>query len=145
MMSRQGMELISDTIKAANLLSRRGGEIASKCKLTSVQQWLILGAIAEANKTSLGDLCQRTMVTKQNITKMIERMKSSGLVTSYQDTEDRRYVYVELTETGRGNLEDLEERLAEMDHKVLSAFTEEELKQFSQLLNKLIHQFKEDI
>ncbi|MFB5678120.1 MarR family winged helix-turn-helix transcriptional regulator [Paenibacillus terreus] len=143
-MSSQGMDVISDTIKAANLLSRRGGEIASKCKLTSVQQWLILGAIAQANKTSLGDLSHRTMVTKQNITKMIERMKSSGLVRTYQDMEDKRYVYVELTETGNEKLEQLEEMLAEMDHKVLSAFTEEELKQFSQFLNKLINQFVED-
>ncbi|QWU13103.1 hypothetical protein SAMN04487895_115104 [Paenibacillus sophorae] len=54
-------------------------------------------------------------------------------------------MYVELTETGSGKLEELEVMLAEMDHQVLSAFTKEELKPFSQLMNKLILQFKEDI
>lgn len=142
-MNHQGMDLISNTFKATNLLSRRGGEIVSKCKLTSVQQWLILSAIAKTDKTSLGDLSARTMVTKQNITKMVERMKGSGLVRTYQGPVDKRYVYVELTPLGNEKLQELEVALTELDNQVVNAFTEEELKQFSQLLNKLIHQFTE--
>jgi DNA-binding MarR family transcriptional regulator len=141
-MQKKEIDIILDTFKATNLLSRWGGKLAAKCDLTSVQQWLILGAIAQPEKTSLGDLTKNTMVTKQNITKMVERMKTSGLVQTYQDSDDKRYVYVELTEKGCERLKQLEDMRTEMDGKLLSTFTEEELKTFSQLLNKLIDQLK---
>ncbi|TDF93824.1 MarR family winged helix-turn-helix transcriptional regulator [Paenibacillus piri] len=142
MKQEPNLDIIMDTFKASNLLSRWGGKLASKCELTSVQQWLILGAIAQPGKTSLGDLTKDTMVTKQNITKMVERMKASGLVLTYQKPGDKRYVYVELTKLGYARLEQLEEMRTEMDGKLLSAFTEEELGTFSRLLNKLIDELK---
>ncbi|WP_240417129.1 MarR family winged helix-turn-helix transcriptional regulator [Paenibacillus periandrae] len=141
-MQNEKMDIILDTFKASNLLSRWGGKLASKCDLTSVQQWLILDTIAQPQKTSLGDLTKNTLVTKQNITKMIERMKASGLVQTNQDADDKRYVYVELTAKGYERLEQLEDMRTEMDGKVLSNFTEEELITFSHLLNKLIDQLK---
>lgn len=60
----------------------------------------------------LGPLCQRDLGRKilkssGNITTVIDNLEKRGLVERRRGGEDRRYVAVHLTETGRGLIEEL--------------------------------------
>jgi len=50
---------------------------------------------------TLGELSRRLMVSNGNVTGLVERLAASGHVQRLPHAEDRRVVYVRLTDSGR--------------------------------------------
>jgi DNA-binding MarR family transcriptional regulator len=50
---------------------------------------------------TLGELSRRLMVSNGNVTGLVERLATSGHVQRFPHPEDRRIVYVRLTDSGR--------------------------------------------
>jgi len=135
--------IVIDIFRSSNLLGRVGGRLASQTGLASVQQWILLDTISQEGEVSLKDLRQNTLVTKQNITGMVERLKQSGYVVAYEDPVDRRVTRVQLTPKGEKVLELLEPLTYESNKKTFSKFTDDELKTFASLLDRLVNDLNE--
>ncbi|MDP4108027.1 MAG: MarR family transcriptional regulator, partial [Bacillota bacterium] len=69
-----------DFFRVSNLLSRYGAKMVADVGLNSIQQWVILRTIIEKGEISIGELKEETLVTKQNMTGMINRLQQSNLV-----------------------------------------------------------------
>ena len=66
----------------------------------SIRQFNILFHLDQEQGLSINDLSRHLLCDKSNTTRLVERMKQDGLVTRERDTQDRRYVSVNLTEKG---------------------------------------------
>jgi DNA-binding MarR family transcriptional regulator len=88
-------------IQLANLLNRRLAPAISRYRITP-QQWGVLSAIAdESAPPTMAEVSRLLMVSKQNITGMITRLETLGLIRRAADPEDLRAVRIQLTRKGQ--------------------------------------------
>lgn len=130
--------IVIDLFRAATLFSRLGGKLASTVGLASVQQWIILGTVAQHDGCSLTTLRTETLVTKQNISTMVERLIQSGYLHSYTDNQDRRITRLTLTSHGREVLNAIAPLYRDSNAESFAGFTAKDVTDFSGLLQRLV-------
>ena len=99
-------DLIVGIFQLANLFARRLAPMFEKTNLTP-QQWTILNVIAKCGPITSAALARKMIVSKQNMTGMVSRMREAGYLTRYDDPSDLRSVRVALTRKGRSIVEKL--------------------------------------
>lgn len=67
----------------------------------TVPQFGTLEALYHLGPLSLGELADKLLVTGGNVTYVMDRLESRGLVSRYRSPEDRRVVQARLTPAGR--------------------------------------------
>ncbi|AYV68701.1 hypothetical protein C2I06_18445 [Niallia circulans] len=135
-------DITLDFFKISNLLSRYGSKMVSEVGLTSIQQWIILRTIIEKGDISIGELKEETLVTKQNMTGMMNRLQESSIVLLYPDPEDKRRTRVKLTEEGLQIYEQLKSSRNDFNMQTYSIYTEEEIIVLNDLLSRLVNHLK---
>ena len=99
----------------------------------------MLATLGVLGDLSLGELGRQILMSKGNITIIVDHLERDGYVLRQRDSEDRRVVWVRLTPEGRQLFAEIvaayEEEFVELMRSCLS---EEELRQLSQLLKRLI-------
>lgn len=133
-----------DFMRISNLLSRYGAKMVSDVGLTSIQQWVILRTIIQKGDISIGELKEEMLVTKQNMTGMINRLQQSNLVTLYQDPEDKRRTRVKITEEGLRVYEQLSSLRNDFNAQTYHIYNDQEIIVLSDLLSRLVEHLKED-
>lgn len=91
----------------------------------------------ESEKTTLGDVARRLMVTPAVVTGLIDRLERRGYVRRINSTDDRRRVLLALTDEGRAAAESVTGALQREMSEVLSSFSPNELEQLDRTLAKL--------
>jgi DNA-binding MarR family transcriptional regulator len=137
------VQVVLNIFRASNLLGRVGGKMAAQGGLASAQQWLLLGEIERREGISLKELRQSTLVTKQNITGMVERLRQGGYITTYNDPNDRRVTRVRLTEEGRIVLQMLRPISQASNGETFGTLKPEELNQLASLLERVIERLEQ--
>ncbi|NYE08698.1 DNA-binding MarR family transcriptional regulator [Bacillus niacini] len=132
-----------DFLRVSNLLCRYGAKMVADVGLTSIQQWVILRTIIEKGDISIGELKEETLVTKQNMTGMINRLQQANLVTLFSDPEDKRRTRVRVTEEGQQVYQQLSSSRNEFNSKSYSIYNEQEIIVLSNLLSRLVDHLKE--
>ncbi len=94
--------IVATTFRLNTLLLREGNRLADRAGVTQ-QQWVVLSALDRAGGTGLplSALGRDLLVTKANVTGLIDRLERSGLVRRGADGADRRIVRAHLTGAGR--------------------------------------------
>lgn len=133
-----------DFLRISNILSRYGAKMVAEVGLTSIQQWVVLRTIIEKGDISIGELKEETLVTKQNMTGMINRLQQANLVTLFTDPEDKRRTRVKITEEGRRVYDQLGSLRNEFNSQNYQIYSEEEIVVLSDLLGRLVEHLKED-
>ena len=133
-----------DFFRISNLLSRYGAKMVADVGLNSIQQWVILRTIITKGDISIGELKEETLVTKQNMTGMINRLQQSNLVTIFQDPDDKRRTRVKVTEEGHHVYDQLKSSRSDFNAKTYSIYNEQEILVLSDLLARLVEHLKED-
>lgn len=87
-------------LRATELSSRT---LARQSGLTT-SQLIVLQIIARSGRTTPGAVAQAARLSQATITALVDRLEGRGLVTRRRDTEDRRRIWVELTEQGNVTL-----------------------------------------
>lgn len=132
-------EITLDIVRAANLLERLGGKYALEADLGSVQQYMILSMLSsDENGLSMGELRENTLVTKQAVTGLVDRMKKSKYIETYKDSKDRRITRVSLTSKGENALQTTRPKRIDGNREAFSILSEEEISQLSTIIPKLI-------
>lgn len=89
--------------QCANMLHKTGTKALEGQKITA-QQWAILGALSDgraAGGIAVGDLAAHLMVSRQNLTGVLSRLESQGLVERIVAANDNRSRLIRMTDAGR--------------------------------------------
>lgn len=108
--------------------------VARDFQLTSQQIQLLC---ALAGEPSFGELATALGCDKTNVTGMVDRLQSRGLLTRRSDTKDRRISRVVLTEDGHRLREHVRERFAQSVAERFSRLTPEERSRYAALAQAL--------
>jgi MarR family transcriptional regulator, 2-MHQ and catechol-resistance regulon repressor len=102
---------------------------------------LVALAGTEAGETlSCSEIAERTLITKGGITGILDRLEARGLVKRIKSADDRRSVMVRLSAKGVELFRKLYPEIARSNRYLLGrAFKPEQMKEFSKLLEILIH------
>lgn len=88
--------------QAANTLHTKGTKALSGNGVTT-QQWSVLGALSRpqaAHGMTIGELSEYLLVSRQNLTGLLNRLERDGHVSRVTSEEDRRSRKVRLTAKG---------------------------------------------
>ncbi|MEZ4506783.1 MAG: MarR family transcriptional regulator [Thermomicrobiales bacterium] len=91
----------------------------------------------ESEKTTLGDVARRLMVTPAVVTGLIDRLEKRGYVRRINSTDDRRRVLLALTDEGRAAAESVSRQLQGEMAAALVSFSGADLEQLDRSLTKL--------
>ncbi len=100
-------------------------------------QFTALRAMAKHGPTPMKTLSDELMVTAPNITGIVDRLESKGLVRRAASSEDRRATILELTTKGMRLQEEVTKKYVGFLQKALQKFSSDEQETLSLLLAKL--------
>ena len=109
-------------------LAERGG---------SLQQWVLLRALADEPHLSHRELANRMYLSSPTLTHHLDRLEASALIVRKRDTRDRRVVHVALTPGGRQRFAELEAVADSADAQVRALLTPPEADTLHRLLAEL--------
>ncbi|MGB8954619.1 MAG: MarR family transcriptional regulator, partial [Tumebacillaceae bacterium] len=94
----------------------------------SQQQWTLLGVLHRNGQgMTMTELGKNLLVTKANMTGMIDRLERDGYVSRHPDQFDRRVTKVMLTEKGNEFMQSIEKPRNEFYGEMFQDFTDEEM------------------
>jgi DNA-binding MarR family transcriptional regulator len=109
-------------------------------KLT-VHQLQYIDAINALGEPSITEIAARLNITKASVTTGINKLLKLGYVTKTQSSQDRRVVYVKLTEAGELLVEAKYQTLKDYGALIRSALSEDEARIFEEILSRLVKFF----
>jgi len=103
----------------------------------SRQQYALLSILDGHPRLSVSSLSQKMMMTRPQMTVMLERLSLAGMVEREPDERDRRVTRLALTVAGRAALAE-HKRAVRLDiKKNLASLTAEEMRQLSRALQTI--------
>ena len=103
----------------------------------STQGWLILTVIGRFAPLSPSDLADRTSVGRDKISRIVDQLVDSGLVSRRTDDDDRRRVVLNLLAKGRRVCDELELVARQIETDVLNGLSPSERSTLQHLLTKI--------
>lgn len=131
------VKVILSVLRLSALIQRLGIKLVDGTGLSSVQQWQLLGIISRNEGITLRRLSEEALVTKQNMTGLIERMRKGGWIATWCDPADKRLTRVRITEKGKKTLEMMQPRTQKSNEETFQAFREDELERLDEMLERL--------
>ncbi len=104
--------------------------------LTHAQYNVLRILRGEGQPLPILEIAARTIAVVPGITGLIDRLERAGLVRRERCADDRRVVFVALTDQGRQRLTDLDAPLRRLHGELLGHLSRDELKELTQLLEK---------
>lgn len=108
-------------------------KMLSPLSLTAAQLAIVM-TLATAKTVNPSQLCERMACDAGAMTRMLDRLQSKGVIRRRSSSEDRRVVYVELTEEGRAGLPRMRELSMEVLNQFLLGFSNAEVRQLESYL-----------
>lgn len=91
-------------------------------------------------RSTPSELARSLLITAGGVSQRLDRLEAAGLVTRSMASEDRRSVYVELTERGREVVDEVLGPYMEHEADLLQRFTAKERATLSRLLSRLAYE-----
>ena len=131
-------------LRAADALSR-GTEALLKPHSLSGTQYNILRILRGAGPAGLAcrEVGCRLISRDPDITRLLDRMESRGLIARARETRDRRVVKTRITEAGLRILAELDQPVRALHRRQFRSLTAKQLRQLSVLLDRAFQQAEE--
>ena len=97
----------------------------------------ILNVLIEEGPMNQRALQDEVEITSSSASELLRKMEEHGLVSRTQDPENAKSLIVEITDAGRERAAALDAEKAEKTKKLFAALTEDEKKQFADMLDKI--------
>jgi DNA-binding MarR family transcriptional regulator len=105
----------------------------------SSAQFIVIAALALADSAkSASDLCRGISYDAGAMTRMIDRLESKGLIRRNRRHDDRRVVYLELTEEGSRAYPRMREVSRAVLNRFLRGFSQAEARQLESFLSRML-------
>lgn len=134
--ARHSNETYNAVMATYKVMHRKISEMLSEEGLTQ-PQFQVLRIVAKVGATPMRGISDEMLVTPANITGIIDRLESKGLIERMVGQGDRRATIIELTSKGRAVQDRVAVKYGEFMQKVLQAFTTDEQRILSDLLMRL--------
>ncbi len=129
--------LLQALTRADHLLSTRL-EAALEADGLSIAKFGVLKELANAGEPlPLGQLAERLACVKSNITQLVDRLETDGLVRRVPDLADRRSTLAEITEEGRRRYEVGLKAQSALEQAMVQGLSLDERLQLTSVLEKL--------
>ena len=126
--------------QSSNLLHKNGTRQLGTFGATT-QQWAVLGALARpairARGMTVKDLVAYLMLSRQNLTAVLDRLESRGWVERVKDPDDGRNRLIRMTAAGDGVWVAMQAPIKDFYDRALGALSPEESMQLLHLLDRL--------
>ena len=126
-------------LQVANVMHNAAARVVEPLNLTS-QQWSVLGSLArfaDQGGASVNDLSAHLRMSRQNLSKILQRLERSGLTERVPDPADLRHRRVVMTEAGKGIWKSLQKLAGPFHENALRDFTVLERLHFLELITRL--------
>lgn len=111
---------------------------------TTNDQYQILRLINAQKQCTSTYLAENFAVGKSSITAIINRLENAGIIERTRDEEDRRQVYLSMSEHGRTVYEAAEKQVHEVVAPYLSQFEVKDVEMFIMMFEKLANLIQDD-
>jgi DNA-binding MarR family transcriptional regulator len=133
----QILRLIALVYRIEKITDAHINALLQPIQLTCVQH-LVLKLLIEAGEPlPLGQIAEKLHSVRSNVTQMIDRLTSEGLVERIFDSADRRRVLAQITEEGRRRFEAASQIEAQVEQELQTHFSQQERDQLVTLLSRL--------
>lgn len=112
--------------------------------LTPAQYNILRILRGEGKPLPILEIASRTVTVVPGITGLIDRLEQAGFVCRERCEQDRRVIYVALTEKAAKVLGDLDEPVNSLHEKLMGHLSKLELKELSRLLEKVRERLSEE-
>lgn len=100
-------------------------------------EFKVMCALDEEGKVPMSRVAEKYMLTKAGLTSIIDRLEEKNLVKRVRSEEDRRVIYVELTDKGREKLAESRKVFQEVLANFMRKISEDEIKELERIFTKL--------
>ena len=101
-------------------------------------QFAVLKNVADGVAETAADLCRTMHYDTGSMTRMLDRLEEKAVLRRERCTEDRRVVYLRITDTGNELLPQLRAAAVHVLSRHLAGFTPEEVESLKQYLVRMI-------
>jgi DNA-binding MarR family transcriptional regulator len=130
-------DVFVNLLRTADALAR-GAEVLLKSSGLSSAQYNVLRILRGAGSEGLAcsEIACRMISRDPDITRLLDRMESRGLIARARGKEDRRVVKTCITKEGLRVLEKLDAPVRDLHHRQLHHLPAKQLRQLSRLLER---------
>lgn len=129
-------EAILNLLRTSDQFQNRFGRLFREYGLTESQYNVLRILRGEGEPMPCLEIASRMIQVVPAITGLIDRLEKLGLVCRRRCEEDRRVIFVELTEKAAHLLKHLDAPVDELHHTLIGHLTRSELVELSRLLEK---------
>lgn len=105
----------------------------------TVPEWRVMAVLGGASGLSAREVALRTAMDKVQVSRAVANLIDAKRVQRQADSEDARITRLSLTQRGRAIYDQIVPLALHLEAVLLSALSEDERRQLSQLLDKLSH------
>ena|SRR5579885_3216538 len=131
-------------VRTSDQLQIRFARLFREHGLTSSQYNVLRILRGEGKPLPILEIASRTVTVVPGITGLIDRLEQAGFANRLRCEKDRRVIYVALTDHARKTLNDLDEPLLVLHHKLLGHLSAGDLKDLIRLLGKVREPWADD-
>jgi MarR family transcriptional regulator, organic hydroperoxide resistance regulator len=99
--------------------------------------YAILGILSESGPLPVSVIGRRMLISKPQMTAMLDRLAELGLIARTPDTEDRRVIRISLSAKGKKSLEKASRRMRENIKQKLSGLSREDRESLAEALARI--------
>ena len=129
-------EAMLNILRTSDRFQNRFGRLFREYDLTHSQYNVLRILRGERKPMPCLEIGDRMIQVVPAMTGLLDRLEKQGLVQRERCTEDRRVVYVDLTDAARELLKSMDDPVTELHKQLLGHLTQAELKELSRLLEK---------
>lgn len=100
-------------------------------------QWLVLKFLHRKGRMTAKELAEMMEVTPANVTGIVDRLEREGLAARSRGAQDRRVVYVRLTEEGHAKVEEMLDLAQDVLADMFEGWSRDDLQAFRSLLDRV--------
>lgn len=130
-------EFIADIFAATSMLQTLRRALAERFDVTAAELAVVLAVSRSEVKPSIRQIAQSLRVSASNVTADVGRLERRGLVTKRRDAHDSRALNVALTPRGNALIERMAPALREVNDRIFSAVTGEDMTRLSLILRHI--------
>lgn len=131
-------EAFLNIIRTASFLETEFGRLFKKHGLSmatyNVLRILRGSSETKSNGTTCGQIRDMMVTPVPDVTRLVDRLETQGFVSRVRCNEDRRVVYVKITEQGKSLLQEMDGPVAELHRSQLEHMDPDQLRSLSDLL-----------
>lgn len=98
----------------------------------------ILYVLWQADRLTISQVAKRTALAKTTLTSMLDRMEEANLIVRTPDPNNRRQIFVSITQQARGYQQVYDEVSDRMNELYYKGFSEAEVLQFEHALRRIL-------